>query len=73
MLVFFWVALGCWIMFVLLLLHHTYSHPELPYPDRIFQVSDVCKFDSWNHEMWIILFLVVGVICTIAFFITNYA
>ena len=59
---------------VLLLLHHGWKHaqedpatsvaqrescPEVCY----FQLSDVGNFRTCNHEMWIILFFGLGVVC----------
>lgn len=58
----------------LLLLHHGWVHsqddPETSHAQRescpevcYFQVSDVCNFKSCNHEMWIILFLLLSLVC----------
>jgi hypothetical protein len=66
------VGLSCWLLVVILLLHHIYKHPELPYPDRIFQMSDVCNFDSWNHEMWVIFIFFGGLAFVITGFIETY-
>jgi hypothetical protein len=59
---------------VLLLLHHGWKHahedpatslaqhescPEVCY----FQLSDVGNFKTCNHEMWIILFVGLGLVC----------
>jgi hypothetical protein len=59
---------------VLLLLHHGWKHaredpatslaqqescPEVCY----FQPSDFCNFRTCNHEMWIILFVVLSLGC----------
>ena len=61
---------------VALLLHHGWKHgredpatsvaqrescPEVCY----FQLSDVGNFKSCNHEMWIILFFVLGFVCLV--------
>lgn len=40
---------------ILLLIHHYYSHPELPLPDRLFQLQDIS-----NHETYILIFLAVA-------------
>jgi hypothetical protein len=62
---------------VLLLLHHGWKHaredpstsvaqrescPEVCY----FQPSDVGNFRTCNHEMWILLFFALAVICMVA-------
>ena len=67
-------ALIFFVIAVLLLLHHGWKHaqedpatssaqrescPEVCY----FQASDVCNFKTCNHEMWIILFFVLGLVC----------
>jgi hypothetical protein len=59
---------------VLLLLHHGWKHayedpatsvaqhkscPEVCY----FQLSDVGNFKTCSHEMWIILFVGLGLVC----------
>jgi hypothetical protein len=59
---------------VLLLLHHGWKHahedpatshaqqescPEVCY----FQMSDVGNFKTCNHEMWIILFFTLSILC----------
>jgi hypothetical protein len=38
-----------------LLVHHHEIHPELSYPDRIFQIKDTFKPNS--HEFWEVVFL----------------
>jgi hypothetical protein len=61
------------VLAVLLLLHHGWEHasdpetslakqescPEVCY----FQPSDVGNFRTCNHEMWILLFLALGLLC----------
>lgn len=59
-----------------LLLHHGWKHgredaatsvaqrescPEVCY----FQLSDVGNFKTCNHEMWIILFFALGMVCLV--------
>jgi hypothetical protein len=61
-------------MAVLLLLHHGWKHgqedPEISHAQQescwqvcYFQMSDVGNFKTCNHEMWIILFVVLGMFC----------
>jgi hypothetical protein len=65
------LATTCFVVALLLLLHHGWKHahedpatslaqrescPEVCY----FQPSDVCNFKTCNHEMWIILFFLLG-------------
>ena len=65
---------------VFLLLHHGWKHghedpatsharqescPEVCY----FQPSDVCNFRTCNHEMWIILFVVLSGGCLLWSFV----
>jgi hypothetical protein len=61
-----WVGLSCWVVVVMLILHHAYTHSDLPYPDRCFQMSDICNFHSCSHEMWVILIFFGGVVCIVA-------
>lgn len=47
---------------VALLLHHRYKHREGgPHPlhgmDQWFQREDVCKFQTCNHETWILFLM----------------
>jgi len=51
----------------LLVIHHAYKHrPCGEYPlyglDRYFQLSDVGNFRTFNHEMFVILFIIIGCI-----------
>ena len=59
---------------VLLLLHHGWKHghedPATSHAQQesccavcYFQPSDVCNFRTCNHEMWIILFVVLSLGC----------
>jgi uncharacterized ion transporter superfamily protein YfcC len=61
-------------MTVLLLLHHGWKHgqedPETSHAQQescpevcYFQMSDVGNFRTCNHEMWIILFVVLALVC----------
>ena len=40
-----------------LLLHHYINHPELQFPDRLFQINDIS-----NHETWIVVLVAVGLL-----------
>ena len=40
---------------LLLVIHHVVIHPEYEFPDRAFQVSDIC-----NHETWVLVFAALG-------------
>ena len=42
----------------LLVLHHITIHPELPWPDRIYQVKDILNPQS--HEFYVALLLLFG-------------
>ena len=59
---------------VLLLVHHGWKHgqedPETSHAQQescyqvcYFQMSDVGNFKTCNHEMWIILFVFLALIC----------
>ena len=50
---------------LLLIIHHGYKHrPGGEYPlygiDQYFQLSDVGNIATFNHEMFVILFTIVG-------------
>lgn len=47
---------------LLLVLHHAYIHPDYKGLDRYFQMSDVGNFKTFNHEMFTILFFILGMI-----------
>ena len=70
---FFALAMLCFILAAALLLHHGCKHahedPETSHAQRescpevcYFQPSDVCNFRTCNHEMWIIFFVVIGLV-----------
>lgn len=50
-----------------IILHHAYEHREgsqnpLYGTDRYFQLSDVGNLNAFNHEMFVILFFIIGII-----------
>lgn len=61
----------CFVLVIILLAHHIYEHgpygygQTLPFPDRMFQMSDVGNFRTCNQEMWILLLLLVGTCCLV--------
>lgn len=67
------IAVVSLILCFLLLLHHKSKHSNPEDPDNFlqdpydqwFQVSDVCNFHSCSHEMWILFFLLVVVVCVV--------
>lgn len=66
----------CFVFVIILLAHHIYEHgpyghgQTLSFPDRMFQMSDVCNFRTWNHEMWILFLLFVGT-CFFGYWVYN--
>lgn len=50
---------GYIIISILLIVHHIIIHPELKYPERVFQMDDILK-NTWSHEKFVLLFLVLG-------------
>jgi hypothetical protein len=63
---FVWVA--SLVTAVLLLLHHKYKHSRgdlnqiANQCEQWFQWRDVCNFRTWNHENFIIIFLIIFII-----------
>lgn len=49
---------------VALVLHHRYKHAnsELSACQKWFQLSDVCNCKTWNHEQFVVLFVVLSVL-----------
>jgi hypothetical protein len=59
------IAFASLLFALLLIIHHGYKHrPGGEYPlygvDQYFQLSDVGNFTTLNHEMFVILFTIVG-------------
>ena len=59
-------------LIILLLFHHVHIYGPsgnsnyIADPcERWFQLKDLCNFHSWSHEMFVILFWVVGLTCGI--------
>jgi hypothetical protein len=60
------IAFASLVIALLLIIHHGYKHrPDGEYPlyglDQYFQLSDVGNFTTFNHEMFVILFTIVGI------------
>jgi hydrogenase/urease accessory protein HupE len=59
------IALASLLTAVVLILHHGYKHRSggqdpLYGVDQYFQLSDVGNFRTFNHEMFVIFFTVIG-------------
>jgi uncharacterized membrane protein len=46
----------CIIIAVVIVIHHIIIHTEYSFPDRAFQISDIC-----NHETWVVAALACAV------------
>lgn len=56
------ISIACFLISILLVIHHAYIHPNYKGLDRFFQLSDVGNFKTFNHETFVILFFVLGII-----------
>jgi len=59
------IAFASLVIALLLIIHHGYKHrPDGEYPlyglDQYFQLSDVGNITTLNHEMFVILFAIIG-------------
>jgi hypothetical protein len=60
------IAYASFLVAIILILHHGYKHrPGGKDPlyglDQYFQLSDVGNFRTFNHEMFVIFFTVIGI------------
>ena len=61
------IAFASLLIALLLIIHHGYKHRSSgEYPlyddlDQYFQLSDVGNFRSFNHEIFVIFFTVLGI------------
>lgn len=51
-----------------LLVHHRYkhAHSDLSACEKWFQLSDVGNCKTWNHEQFVLLFLVLSIVLFVA-------
>ena len=65
-----YLILAFFLTALLLVIHHAYKHrasgdEPLYGIDQYFQLSDVGNFRTFNHEMFVILFIIIGCVASI--------
>ena len=51
------IGLLCILIALCIVIHHIYKHTEKQFPERAFSLKDIS-----NHETWVVVFLIVGLL-----------
>lgn len=59
------VAVMSLLVSLFVVFHHRYKHgdnKELSSLQKWFQCSDVCNFQTWNHEQFVVFFFILSIV-----------